>query len=89
MEHVQAGVVLSTEHGFPYLKVIGTVLQGWELTRVGQVAAGLTQMREGLASFRLAMGAEIYGPTCSRCSPTPVGVVDRSRTGSARWRRRS
>ena len=44
-EHVQAGMVLSTEHGFPYLKVIGTVLQGWELTRVGQVAAGLTQMR--------------------------------------------
>ncbi len=59
VEHVQAGVVLSTEHGFPYLKVIGTVLQGWELTRGGQVAAGLTQMRAGLASFRLAMGANL------------------------------
>ena len=62
VEHVLAGVALSTEHGFPYLKVIGTVLQGWELTRGGQVAAGLTQMREGLASFRLAMGAEILRP---------------------------
>ena len=61
LEHVQASVVLSTEHGFPYLKAIGTVLQGWELTRVGQVAAGLTQMRAGLAAFR-AMGAEILRP---------------------------
>jgi predicted ATPase len=61
LEHVQAGVVLSTEHGFPYLKAIGTVLQGWELTRVGQVTEGLTQMRQGLAAFR-AMGAEILRP---------------------------
>jgi DNA-binding winged helix-turn-helix (wHTH) protein/predicted ATPase len=61
LEHVQAGVLLSTEHGFPYLTAIGTVLQGWELTRVGQVAEGLTQMREGLATLR-AMGAEILRP---------------------------
>jgi predicted ATPase len=61
LEHVQAGVVLSTEHGFPYLTAIGTVLQGWELTRAGQVTEGLRQMREGLAAFR-AMGAEILRP---------------------------
>jgi predicted ATPase len=61
LEHVQASVVLSTEHGFPYLRAVGTVLQGWELTRVGQVAAGLTQMREGLAALR-AMGAEVLHP---------------------------
>ena len=29
LEHVQVGVLLSTEHGFPYLTAIGTVLQGW------------------------------------------------------------
>src|SRR5262249_12798490 len=61
VEHVQAGVVLATEHGFPYLKAIGTVLQGWELTRVGQIPAGVTQMHAGLAAFR-AMGAEILRP---------------------------
>jgi predicted ATPase/DNA-binding winged helix-turn-helix (wHTH) protein len=61
LEHVQASMVLSTEHEFPYLAAIGTVLGGWELTRVGQVPEGLTQMREGLAAFR-AMGAEILRP---------------------------
>ena len=61
MEYVQASVDLSTEHGFPYLTAVGTVLQGWDLTRVEQVTAGLTQMREGLAALR-AMGAEILRP---------------------------
>jgi predicted ATPase len=61
LEYVQASVDLSTEHGFPYLTAIGTVLQGWELTRLEQVTAGLTQMREGLAALR-AMGAEILRP---------------------------
>ena len=61
LEYVQASVALSTEHGFPYLTAIGIVLQGWELTRVEQVTAGLTQMREGLAALR-AMGAEILRP---------------------------
>ena len=61
LEHVQASVALSTEHGFPYLTAIGIVLQGWELTRVEQVAEGMTQMRQGLAALR-AMGAEILRP---------------------------
>ena len=61
LEYVQASVDLSTEHGFPYLTAVGTVLQGWDLTRVEQVTAGLTQMREGLAALR-AMGAEILRP---------------------------
>ena len=61
LEYVQASAALSTEHGFPYLAAIGIVLQGWELTRVEQVTAGLTQMREGLAALR-AMGAEILRP---------------------------
>jgi DNA-binding winged helix-turn-helix (wHTH) protein/predicted ATPase len=61
LEHVQASILLSTEYEFPYLTAIGTILQGWELTRVGQVVEGLTQMREGLAAFR-AMSAEILRP---------------------------
>jgi predicted ATPase len=61
LEHVQASMALSTEHEFPYLTAIGTVLWGWELTRGGQVPGGITQMREGLATFR-AMGAEILRP---------------------------
>src|SRR5262249_26285766 len=62
LEHVQASLALSTEYGFPYLTTLGTVLQGWELTSVGQVAEGLTQMRQGLAALR-AMGAEVLRPS--------------------------
>ena len=54
-------MVLATEHGFPYLKAVGIVLQGWALTRGGQVAEGMVQMREGLAELR-AMGAEVLRP---------------------------
>lgn len=61
LEHVQASMLLATEHEFPYLRAVGTVLQGWELARVGQVAAGLTQMRAGLAELQ-AIGARILHP---------------------------
>jgi DNA-binding winged helix-turn-helix (wHTH) protein/predicted ATPase len=61
LEHVQASLALSTEHGFPYLIAVGTVLQGWELTRVGQIAEGMTQIRQGLAALR-ATGAELLRP---------------------------
>jgi predicted ATPase len=62
LEHVQTSVELSAEYGFPYLKALGTALQGWEQTRVGQITAGLTQMRQALAALR-AMGAEILRPS--------------------------
>jgi predicted ATPase len=61
LEHLQASMALATEHGFPYLRAVGTVLQGWALTRVGQVAEGLAQMHAGLAVLR-AMEAEILRP---------------------------
>jgi DNA-binding winged helix-turn-helix (wHTH) protein/predicted ATPase len=62
LKHVQASLALSTEYEFPYLTMLGTVLQGWELTRMAQVAEGLTQMRQGLAALRV-MGAEILRPS--------------------------
>jgi len=61
LEHLQASTVLAIEHGFPYLRAVGTVLQGWALTRGGQIAAGITQMLEGLAVLR-AMEAEVLRP---------------------------
>jgi predicted ATPase len=61
LEHVQASMALATEHGFPYLLAVGNVLQGWELTRVGQAAEGIAQIRAGLAALR-TMGAEILRP---------------------------
>jgi predicted ATPase len=61
LEHLQAGLVLSTEHGFPYLSAVGTVLQGWELASMGSIEGGVAQMREGLAALR-ATGAELLRP---------------------------
>ena len=61
LEHVQAGLVLSTEHGFPYLSAVGTALQGWGQARVGQVEEGMTHMRQGLGALR-ATGAELLRP---------------------------
>jgi predicted ATPase len=62
LEHVQTSVELSSEYGFPYLTALGTALHGWERTRVGQIAAGMSQMRQDLAALR-AMGAEILRPS--------------------------
>jgi DNA-binding winged helix-turn-helix (wHTH) protein/predicted ATPase len=61
LEPMQASMVLATEHEFPYLRAVGIVLQGWALTRVGQVVEGMVQMREGLAELR-AMGSEVLRP---------------------------
>jgi DNA-binding winged helix-turn-helix (wHTH) protein/predicted ATPase len=62
LEHVQASIALATEHGFPYLTALATVLQGWEWAHLGRVADGLTQMRDSLAALR-AMGAEVLRPS--------------------------
>jgi predicted ATPase len=61
LEHVEAGLILATEHGFPYLSAVGTVLQGWGRARAGTVEEGLAQMRQGLAALR-ATGAELLRP---------------------------
>jgi TOMM system kinase/cyclase fusion protein len=58
LAHVKASVMLSTAHEFPYLRAVGTVMQGWGLARGGQVAEGMAQMRQGLAASR-ATGAEL------------------------------
>jgi predicted ATPase len=61
LEHVKASLVLSAEHGFPYLGAIGTVRQGRELARVGRVDEGIAHMRQGLAAVR-ATGTELSQP---------------------------
>jgi predicted ATPase len=81
LEHVQAGLILSTEHGFPYLSAAGTVLQGWGRARAGQEEEGIAQMRQGLAALR-ATGAELLRPyllallaeACGRCGQIEAGL---------------
>jgi predicted ATPase len=80
LEHVQASVVLSTEHGFPYLRAVGTVLQGWGLACAGQVEAGLAQMHQGLAALR-ATGAELFRPYLLALLATVCGDNGQIETG--------
>ena len=61
LEQIEASLMLSTEHGFPYLKAVGTVLQGWGLVSSLGVEAGIAQMRQGLMALR-ATGAELLRP---------------------------
>jgi predicted ATPase len=81
LEHVKASLVLSTEHGFPYLRTIATVRQGWGLARMGQVEEGLGQMRQGLTALR-ATGTELLRPyhlallaeACGSCGQIEAGL---------------
>src|SRR5207245_242583 len=71
-EWAEAGITLAREHGFPQWVWQGTILQGWALTEQGQVEEGITQLRQGLAtwqaagaglnqSYYLSLLAEVYG----------------------------
>ena len=48
--HIEALHELATEHGYTYLSVYATILEGYILTGLGQYETGIRQMRQGLAS---------------------------------------
>jgi predicted ATPase len=54
-------IALATEHGFPQFLQTNAFLLGWALAQQGQVAEGLTRMRQSLDAWR-AMGADLYRP---------------------------
>jgi predicted ATPase len=58
-EWAEAGITLAREHGFPMWLGQGTVLQGWALAEQGQVEEGITQIRQGSATYQ-DIGASIY-----------------------------
>jgi predicted ATPase len=51
-------LALASQHGFPRFVGLGTCWRGWVLATHGQGAAGLAQMRQGLADV-LATGQEL------------------------------
>jgi predicted ATPase/class 3 adenylate cyclase len=57
----EAAVALSTEHGFPFWRAIGTILRGWALAETNEFETGIAEMRRGLAALR-ATGAECLRP---------------------------
>ncbi|HEY7493836.1 MAG TPA: AAA family ATPase, partial [Candidatus Tectomicrobia bacterium] len=56
-------LTLATVQGFPLYVGHGTYLQGWVLAMQGEGAAGLEQLRQGLAAI-LAAGQELSRPFC-------------------------
>jgi predicted ATPase len=57
-ELADAVIALATAQDFPQWRAQGSVLRGWALAEQGQAAAGVTEIRQGLAAWR-ATGAEI------------------------------
>src|SRR5262249_53333290 len=60
-EHAEATIALATAQGFPEWAALGICLRGWALALQGQGAAGLAQLRQGIAAFR-ATGAALTVP---------------------------
>lgn len=52
-------IELALKHGLPYWSSWGATLQGWALVHLGQHAAGLAALREGLDAYR-ATGAKLF-----------------------------
>ncbi len=61
LEHIDAELALSIEHGFSFWQVVATILRGWALTEQGQVAEAIPLLRQGVDNWR-ALGAEVSRP---------------------------
>jgi predicted ATPase len=51
-------ITLARAHGFPHWLAVGIFRRGWAVAAQGHAAAGIAQMRQGLAAFQ-ATGAHI------------------------------
>ena len=60
-ERATAEIALCTAQGFTLYLARGTILQGWARAEQGQEAAGLAQMRQGLAAYQ-ATAAAVFQP---------------------------
>ena len=61
LERAREAVELCSRHGFAYYLAMANVLTGWARAAVGDVPAGLAQLREGLSGMR-RLGAEVRLP---------------------------
>jgi predicted ATPase len=63
-EHAEAAVALATAQGLPFWAAIGTIFRGWALALQGQGAAGLAQVRQGIAANRATGAARLVPYFC-------------------------
>jgi len=57
----EAVVALCREEGMPFYQPLATIWRGWAVAALGEIAAGLGAIHEGLAAAR-ATGMEIFRP---------------------------
>jgi predicted ATPase/DNA-binding winged helix-turn-helix (wHTH) protein len=79
-ERATAAIALCTEQGFALYLARGTILQGWAVAEQGQGAAGLAQMRQGLAAYQ-ATGAEVFRPYYLAFLAEAYGKVEQAGEG--------
>jgi predicted ATPase/class 3 adenylate cyclase len=71
-EQAEAGITLSTRHGFPYWLALGKIQLAWTMTRQDQGREGIAQIQQGLSvleatgtnlarTYFLGLIAEAYG----------------------------
>ncbi len=60
-ELTDIAMALSTEHGFAFWPPLAAVLQGWVLSKEGQVAEGIVRMRQSLEALQIG-GTEVPRP---------------------------
>jgi predicted ATPase len=73
-------LILATEQGFPLFVGHGTYLGGWVLAMQGEGAAGLAQLRQGLAAI-VAAGQELSRPVCLVLLAEAAGQVGQVEDG--------
>jgi predicted ATPase/transcriptional regulator with XRE-family HTH domain len=57
----EAGIAVSTEHGYPLFHGMSAIIHSWAMTELGQLDKGITQMRQALATWR-ATGTDLGVP---------------------------
>ena len=57
----ESAIALSTEHGFPFWAALARIVHGWAVAMQGDADAGIAEMRDGLAAFRMT-GARMTWP---------------------------
>lgn len=70
-------MLAASEHDFLFLAAIIKIIQGWVITHQGQCDEGISQLRQGLDSYR-ATGARILVPYYSAYLAEALIVADRS-----------
>jgi predicted ATPase len=81
-ERVEAMMTLSTEQEFPFYLASGTIYRGWALVGQGQGEEGITQIRQGIDTYR-ATGAELARPQLLALLAEAYGKVEEAAQGLA------